>query len=105
MVALIGVTLLVSAVPATAAVVTNANDYLRTGWYPDEPGITPQLVSGGSFGQLWSASVDGQVYAQPLLSATGTLVVATENDKAYGLDPTTGRAAVDGGSRHAVERG
>jgi len=69
---------------------TNAGGDLRNGWYPDESGITPQLVSGGTFGQLWSASVNGQVYAQPLLSASGTLIVATENDKVYGLDPATG---------------
>jgi Protein of unknown function (DUF1573)/PQQ-like domain len=75
---------------AAADGVTNAGDDLRTGWYPDEGAITPQLVSGGTFGQLWSAPVNGQVYAQPLLSATGTLIVATENDKVYGLDPATG---------------
>lgn len=75
---------------AAAEGVTNGGDDLRTGWYPDAGAITPQLVSGGTFGQLWSASVDGQVYAQPLLSPTGTLIVATENDKVYGLDPSTG---------------
>jgi hypothetical protein len=48
-------------------------------------------VSGGTFGQLWSATVDGQVYAQPLL-ANGTLLVATENNKVYGLNPATGAA-------------
>ena len=73
-----------------ASGVTNAGDDLRTGWYPNEAALTPQLVSGGTFGQLWSAPVNGQVYAQPLLSATGTLIVATENDKVYGLDPTSG---------------
>lgn len=67
----------------------NSGDDLRDGWYPDESSLTPQLVSGGTFGQLWSAPVSGQVYAQPLLS-NGTLVVATENDAAYGLDPATG---------------
>ena len=75
--------------PATADVVTNANDSLRTGWYPDESSITPQLVSGSSWGQLWSAPVDGQVYAQPLLDGN-TLVVSTETDNVYGLDPATG---------------
>ena len=87
------IALLASLALAGAAVadgVTNAGDDLRTGWYPDEGAITPQLVSGGTFGQLWSAPVDGQVYAQPLLSASGTLIVATENDKVYGLDPATG---------------
>lgn len=76
---------------AFAAGVTNSGDDLRTGWYPDQPSLTPQLVSGGTFGQLWSAAVDGQVYAQPLL-ANGVLLVATENNKVYGLDPATGAA-------------
>jgi iron transport multicopper oxidase len=69
--------------------VGNAGDDLRDGWYPDESSLTPQLVSGGTFGQLWSAPVNGGVYAQPLLS-NGTLVVATEKDAVYGLDPATG---------------
>ena len=60
-----------------------------TGWYPDQSSLTPQLVSGGTFGQLWSATVDGQVYAQPLL-ANGTLLAVTENNKVYGLNPATG---------------
>jgi hypothetical protein len=80
---------LVLAGDALGAGITNSGDDLRTGWYPDEPSLTPQLVSGGTFGQLWSASVEGQVYAQPLLD-NGTLFVATEKDKVYGLDPTTG---------------
>ncbi len=67
----------------------NAGDDLRTGWYPDESSITPGLVSSGTFGQLWSKPVNGQVYAQPLLS-NGTLLVATETDNVYGLDPATG---------------
>ncbi|HEV2922767.1 MAG TPA: choice-of-anchor D domain-containing protein, partial [Solirubrobacteraceae bacterium] len=82
---------LAAATSALASGITNAGDDLRDGWYPDEPSLTPQLVSGGSFGQLWSTTVDGQVYAQPLL-ANGTLLVATENNKVYGLDPATGAA-------------
>ncbi|HEY7952690.1 MAG TPA: choice-of-anchor D domain-containing protein [Solirubrobacteraceae bacterium] len=81
--------LLVAAPSALGQEITNSGDNLRTGWYPDEPSLTPQLVSGGTFGQLWSASVEGQVYAQPLLD-DGTLFVATEKNKVYGLDPTTG---------------
>jgi Abnormal spindle-like microcephaly-assoc'd, ASPM-SPD-2-Hydin/PQQ-like domain len=74
---------------AAASEVTNSGENLRTGWYPEASTITPQLVSGGTFGQLWSTPVEGQVYAQPLLS-NGTLVVATEADKVYGMTPTTG---------------
>lgn len=74
---------------AHAAGVTRDGDDLRTGWHPDQSSLTPQLVSGGTFGQLWSAAVDGQVYAEPLL-ANGTLLVATENNKVYGLNPASG---------------
>ncbi len=74
---------------SSASIVTNAGDDLRTGWYPESSSLTPQLVSGGTFGQLWSANVEGQVYAQPLL-ANGTLLVATEQNDVYGLDPSTG---------------
>jgi len=78
-----------SAGQAVASGITNSADDLRDGWYPEQSSLTPQLVSGGTFGQLWSTTVDGQVYAQPLL-ANGTLLVATENNKVYGLDPATG---------------
>jgi iron transport multicopper oxidase len=90
---LVAIALLVAALalPAHAfgGEVTNSGDNLRDGWYPEQSTLNPSLVSGGTFGQLWSASVEGSVYAQPLL-ADGTLLVATENDKVYGLDPTTG---------------
>jgi hypothetical protein len=87
--ALLAAIALVSASPTWALGETNAADNLRDGWYPDEPSLTPSLLSGGTFGQLWSTTVDGQVYAQPLL-INGTLLVATENNKVYGLDPATG---------------
>ena len=74
---------------ASEAEITNSGENLRTGWYPEASSITPQLVSGGTFGRLWSTPVEGQVYAQPLL-ADGTLLVATERNKVYGLNPTTG---------------
>ncbi len=78
-------------VPALGAGVTNAGDDGRTGWYPNETSLTPALVQGGTFGQEWSASVNGQVYAQPLLE-NGTLLVATETNHVYGLDPASGTA-------------
>jgi len=81
--------LVVWARPATADVTTNSKDALRTGWYPDQPNLSPGLVSGGSFGQQFSAAVNGQVYAQPLV-ANNTLLVATETNNVYGLDPATG---------------
>jgi len=80
---------LVLAAQALGSGITNSSDDLRTGWYPNNSTLTPQLVSGGTFGQLWSSSLEGQITAQPLL-ANGTLLIETEKDKAYGLDPASG---------------
>jgi len=80
----------VAAAPlARAEVTTAAKDQLRTGWYPDQRNLSPGLVGGGSFGQQFSTTVNGQVYAQPLI-ANNTLLVATETNNIYGLDPGTG---------------
>src|SRR5439155_19279448 len=86
---LLALSVLASAGVALAEGITNAGDDLRDGWYPEQSSLTPQLVSGGTFGQLWSASVDGQVYAQPLY-VNGNLLVATENNKVYLMDSATG---------------
>jgi hypothetical protein len=64
-------------------------DLLRSGWYPDQPGLLPQTVSGGSFGQVFSTPVTGSVFGQPLVFG-GTLFVTTEANWIYGLDPVTG---------------
>ncbi len=77
------------AAQALASGITNSSEDLRTGWYPGESAITPELVKGGTFGQEWSTAVDGQVYAQPLLY-DGTLLAATEKNHVYGLNPATG---------------
>ncbi|MFF4590287.1 PQQ-binding-like beta-propeller repeat protein [Streptomyces sp. NPDC001388] len=73
----------------TADVTTVSEDTYRTGWDPDEPGLAPGQVSSSDFGQRFSTPVDGQVYAQPLVVGK-TVVVATENNKVYGLDSATG---------------
>src|SRR5690242_5031729 len=62
---------------------------LRTGWYGNQTTLTPGLVSGGTFGQMWDTAVTGQVYAQPVAS-NGTIVTATESNDVYGLDEATG---------------
>ena len=69
----------------------SSGDDLRTGWYPTEPALSPASVSAPDFGQLFSVSVDGQVWAQPLL-ANGALLVVTETNHVYALDPATGVA-------------
>ena len=49
-----------------SADIGNSGDDLRTGWYPGESSLSPALVTSGTFGQLWSEPVNGQVYAQPM---------------------------------------
>jgi len=76
---------------AVADVGTIAHDSLRTGWDRDEPGLSPSAVASSNFGKLFSSTVDGQVYAQPLVVGT-TVIAATENNAVYGLDSATGAA-------------
>jgi iron transport multicopper oxidase len=91
---LITTMLVALAVPAVAGAVepTSAADSLRTGWYHDEPQLGPQTVTSGTFGQLFSTPVQGRVLAQPIVS-NGRLLVATEDNWVYGLDPQTGSVA------------
>jgi len=71
------------------------NDPLRSGWYPDQPGLNPSAGGQCAFGEQWSAPVDGQVYAQPVVDPgagpNGTLLVATETNHVYGFDAVTGQ--------------
>jgi hypothetical protein len=68
---------------------TASQDSLRTGWDPNEPGLSPSVVHGPSFGQVFRAAVNGQGYAQPLVIGS-MVIVATENDWVYGLNASTG---------------
>jgi iron transport multicopper oxidase len=87
--ALLALVILASAALARAEGITNGGDDLRDGWYPEQSSLTPQLVSGNTFGQLWSASVEGSVYAQPLYF-NGNVLIATEKNKVYSLNSATG---------------
>lgn len=60
-----------------------------TGWYANEPQLNPSNVTNGDFGEIFDTQLDGQVYAQPLVSQP-TVLAVTENDYAYGLNSTTG---------------
>ncbi|GAB3586411.1 ricin-type beta-trefoil lectin domain protein [Calidifontibacter terrae] len=78
-----------TAPPSHADVTTISYDNLRTGWDKNEAGLSPASVSATDFGKLFATQLDGQIYAQPIVSK-GVLLVATENNKVYGLNPVTG---------------
>jgi hypothetical protein len=77
------------ATPARADEVTASQNNLRTGWDPNEPGLSPAIVAGSTFGQLFEAHLNGQIYAQPVV-AGNVLIVATETNHVYGLNAATG---------------
>jgi hypothetical protein len=81
-------------------VTTHHNDNARTGANITETILTPQNVNTTAFGKLFSHTVDGQIYAQPLYLAGVTMgsgtaqagtthnvvLVATEHDGVYAFD-------------------
>ncbi len=84
----------VSAAPLPT-VATEHNDNLRSGQNLNETILSPANVSAHLFGKLFSDSVDGYVYAQPLyvsgVNITGkgvhnVVFVATEHDSVYAFD-------------------
>ena len=97
---LVGALLMLSAlaVPITSLLAmtgANANslqmssDSSATGWYSNEPRLSPATVRGGNFGELFDTQLSGAIYAQPLVRQATALVV-TEKDLAYGVNANTG---------------
>ena len=57
---------------------------------PQRTGVAASFPALGSgLTQAWSATLDGAVYGEPL-GVAGQVIVATENDTVYSLDPTSG---------------
>jgi hypothetical protein len=89
---------LVSSAHAQVTVTTYHNDNARTGQYTQETLLTPANVNSAQFGKLFTTTVDGWVYAQPLYlpnvsiggSTHNVLYVATQNDTLYAIDADSG---------------
>ena len=77
-----------------AMVGTYHNDGARSGANTREFALTPANVNTASFGKLFSCTVDGSIYAQPLwipnLTINGAqhnvVIVATQHDSVYAFD-------------------
>ncbi len=78
------------------------NDAASTGQNLNETVLTPTNVNSSTFGKLYSTSVDGQIYAQPLVKTgvnitvganqgvQNVVYVATENDSVYAINANNG---------------
>lgn len=77
-----------------AGVYTYHNDLARTGANSQEYLLTPANVNSSSFGKIFSCTVDGAIYAQPLWVPNLTIgstkhnvvLVATEHNSVYAFD-------------------
>jgi hypothetical protein len=86
----------------SAEVLQYHNDVRSTGQQLAETVLTPANVNASNFGKLFTATLDGQVYAQPLLKMNvnitrgsqqgihNVVYAATQHDSLYAIDANSG---------------
>ncbi|MGC2635988.1 MAG: putative Ig domain-containing protein [Acidobacteriaceae bacterium] len=82
------------AVTGLGGVLTYHNDAARDGANTQEYALAPATVTAATFGKLFSCTVDGAIYAQPLWAPNLTVAsarhnvvfVATQHDSVYAFD-------------------
>ncbi len=85
-------------VQSQVSVVTQHNDLLRSGWNNKETKLTPSNVNVRQFGTVFKATVDDQLYAQPLVAGNiiiggkkrNVVYAATVNNTIYAIDGDSG---------------
>lgn len=93
--ALVGLTMLALPIAAQVNALTYQYDNSRAGANSNEYLLTPANVNAAQFGKLFSQTVDGEVYGQPLYLAGvniagkgfhNVVYVVTEHDSVYAFD-------------------
>jgi outer membrane protein assembly factor BamB len=79
-----------SQAPSGPSVTRSADDWPTYHRDLARGGFDPAAAPAGRLARAWSTSVDGKVYAEPLV-AGGLVVAATENNSVYALEAGTGR--------------
>jgi len=79
----------VTSAPAASATSSPDADWPTYDRTTERSGVSVSSPSPGVVRQSWAASVDGAVYAQPLVVGS-EVIVATENDSVYALSASSG---------------
>ena len=85
--------------PQSVSVLTQHNDNTRSGWNDNETALTTSNVNVQQFGEVFTLTVDDQVYAQPLVVGHlfigggyhNVAYIATVNNTVYAYDGDNGR--------------
>lgn len=84
--------------PQSVSVLTQHNDNSRLGWNANETALTTTNVNAQQFGEVFTLSVDDQVYAQPLVAGHvsigggdhNVVIIATVHNTLYAFDGDDG---------------